>query len=109
MPGELYYLKRDSADKRRPIVIMSREELNRGYTVLAIPCSASHVEKKRKRQSCAFFQKGEGGLRFDSVAMADKIALVEKSEILLSGGPIGMFNDNQMQRIFAALQWSIKM
>lgn len=105
--GEVYRLKHDAVGKPRPFVVVSRNELNRGNTVIGIPFSSNNLAKKRQQPSCAFFAQGEGGLTADCVAMTSEIATVFLSNIQFSAGPLGTFDDAQMERLFEALKWSL--
>lgn len=56
---------------------------------------------------CAFFTAGEGGLSVDCVAKTDQLTLIDKTNIDFRAGPIGEFDDGQMQRFMAAIKWSL--
>lgn len=57
--------------------------------------------------SCAFFQQGEAGLDCDCVAQADKLTLLDKTQIDLAGGPLGRLDDAQMERVVRTVTWSL--
>ena len=54
----------------RPVVIVSREQLNRGSLFLCVPLTSSRVDERRKYANYVFLPAGTGGLREDSVAVA---------------------------------------
>jgi mRNA-degrading endonuclease toxin of MazEF toxin-antitoxin module len=105
--GELYRLKRDDLGKQRPIVIVSNATLNGGHNVVAVPFYSQQLAKRAKQPWCAIYSAGEGGLEMDSAAKTDEITLVDKLHIDLASGPIGKFTDEQMDRLAAALKWSL--
>lgn len=47
--GEIYRLKSDAVGKPRPVLIVSRNELNSGIYVVAIPYYSEQVESRRTR------------------------------------------------------------
>jgi mRNA-degrading endonuclease toxin of MazEF toxin-antitoxin module len=100
--GQLYRLK-----DRRPIVIVSRDRLNGGHSVLAVPFYSQQLEKRSQQAWCALFHSGEGGLDRDCVAKADQVTLVDKCDINLAEGPIGQFDEAQMARLIRAVKWSL--
>jgi|GEM_PF-1976337 len=105
--GDLYRLKSDRVGKSRPIVVVSRDALNSGQCVLAIPFYSKQLQKRRLQKWCVFFAKDEGGLDCDSVAKTDELTLIDKLSIKISDGPIGTFDESQMKRLVDALKWSL--
>ncbi len=57
-PGEIYLLKRE---KPRPIIVVSREELNRGASVVAVPLTTAHLEERAAALNCVRLDAGDGG------------------------------------------------
>jgi mRNA-degrading endonuclease toxin of MazEF toxin-antitoxin module len=54
----------------RPVVIVSREQLNRGTLFLGVPLTSSRVSERRKYANYVFISANTGGVREDSVAVA---------------------------------------
>ena len=106
--GQLFRLKSDAAGKQRIVVIVSRTELNAGLSVVAVPFYSSQFETRKYEDFCAEFAKGEGGLTKDCVAKTDQITYVLKSDLELTKGSIGFFNESQMLRLLDALKWTLK-
>jgi mRNA-degrading endonuclease toxin of MazEF toxin-antitoxin module len=107
--GQLYALKdKGQADgKPRPVLIMSVNALNGGSSVVAIPFYSQQLEKRSAQDWCVRFYAGEGNLEKDCVAKTDEISLIEKIDLSLANGPIGSFDDAQMQRVVQALKWTL--
>ncbi|MEX0701673.1 MAG: type II toxin-antitoxin system PemK/MazF family toxin [Planctomycetales bacterium] len=105
--GEPYRLKPDAAGRRRPIVIVSRNRLNGGHSVLAVPFYSQQLAKRSAQESCVRFNCGEGGLDKDCVAKTDQLSLIDKLGIDLASGPIGRFDDGQMRRLMDAVEWPL--
>ena len=61
---------------RRPVVIVSRDALNRGGYVVAVAFTSARVAERRALPNCVFFRVGEFGLTVDCVAQCETIANV---------------------------------
>jgi len=106
--GELYLIPDDPDDpsgKKRPVVVVSRTDINGGKCVVCVPFYSQQLEKRRAWRFCAAFSRGEGNLDRDCVAKADQIMTVEKT--YLSGAPLGTFNEAQMDRVTRAIRYTI--
>lgn len=106
--GEIYKLKADGTGKQRPVVIVSRDDLNGGHSVLAVPFYSQQLDKRSQQAWCAFFAAGEGGLSKDCVAKTDQVSVIDKLDLELQSGPVGIFDDAQIQRLMTALKWSLQ-
>lgn len=109
--SELYWIPlefEEDGEKARPIVIVSRDELNRGDRVLAVPFYSQQVEKRAKQSWCAQFKAGEGGLKKDCVAKGDEIQLIDPIEILWRRGRLGRFSADQMNRVITAVRHALR-
>lgn len=101
--GDVYCLFSDDVGKPRPVVVVSREELNGGDSVVVIPFTSKQLEKRKQLAYCAFFAAGAFGQHVDCVAKTDLITLMDKSEINFAGGKIGTLTATQMRKVFQAL------
>ena len=109
--GDLYLLKgneNDPDDKKRPVLIVSRDTLNGGNSVLAIPFYSQQLEKRRNQPWCDFFTKEEGGLSKDCVAKTDELTTLDKTELDLVRGKIGKFKPPQMERVLNAVKYTLR-
>jgi mRNA-degrading endonuclease toxin of MazEF toxin-antitoxin module len=68
LPGEVHLADLFEGGMR-PIIIISREQLNRGTLYLGVPVTGSRVEERRRYANYVFLSAGTGGLRADSVAV----------------------------------------
>lgn len=120
--GELYLFKpRASSDgqlsidgntfgdpeciKERPLLIVSRDDLNRGQSVLVVPFYSQQLDKRREFKSCVFFNAGESGLDKDCVAKCDEVGVFDRLEL---GGKIGRASADKMEAIVEAIRWVIR-
>lgn len=108
--GEIYRLKPlPPLGKPRPVLVISRDELNLGHSVVAVPFYSQQLAKRTSQKWCVFFYKGEGGLEVDCVAKTDEVSLIDKLHLNLAAGPIGTFDTHQLSRVTAALTWSLQL
>ncbi|MFZ5469086.1 MAG: type II toxin-antitoxin system PemK/MazF family toxin [Myxococcota bacterium] len=86
-------------DKRRPAVVLSVDELNAfAHHVVVVPV----FSKGRPLRTHVPLNKGEGGLRSDSVSRCEQVMTVPKSMILPE--PLGPgLSEARMQQIVEAL------
>jgi mRNA-degrading endonuclease toxin of MazEF toxin-antitoxin module len=109
--SDLYWIPlevEEDGDKERPVVVVSRDELNRGDRILAVPFYSQQLEKRAKRKWCALFRVGEGGLKKDCIAKGDEIQLIDPAEILWIRGKLGRFNAEQMARVILAVRHAMR-
>lgn len=106
--GQVFRLKTNSPRKPRPVVIVSREEINGGHSVLAVPFTSQQLQKRRGLDYCEEFFTGEGGLDMDCVAKADELSMIDKLDIDFRSGPLGQLDESQMERLLGAIRWTLK-
>src|SRR5207249_7729456 len=78
-PGDVYIAH--LIPKDRPVIIISREELNRGDYVVAIPLTSARIEERESLGNCVRLRAGEFGLTKDCVAQAEMISFLPKSDL----------------------------
>ncbi len=66
-PGEVYMADFGPAGPH-PVIVVSREELNRGRYALAVVCTSARFVARSKLSNCVPFQAGDCGFTVDSVA-----------------------------------------
>jgi mRNA-degrading endonuclease toxin of MazEF toxin-antitoxin module len=76
-PGEIHLAQTDAGV--RPVVLVSREEMNRGNWVVAVLITSAKFSLRRTLRHCVAFSAGEFGLDKDWVTLAEAIS---SSEIL---------------------------
>ncbi|HKQ50514.1 MAG TPA: type II toxin-antitoxin system PemK/MazF family toxin [Phycisphaerae bacterium] len=100
-PGELYYADLYEAGVR-PVLIVSRESLNRGGYAVAIPLTSSHFERRSRLPNCVPFRAGQFGLTVDCAAQCEAILSIERSQIDLTKGLIGQVDESTMREVIRA-------
>ncbi len=66
-PGKIYLADFEEMEPH-PVVVVSREELNRGNWVAAVLITSKRFEERSKQPHCVPFRAGEFGLSKDCVA-----------------------------------------
>lgn len=106
-PGELYYADLYEAGIR-PVLIVSREPLNRGGYAVAVPLISSNFERRSKLPNCYPFHAGEFGLTRDCVAQCEAILSIERSQIDTARGYIGEIDEDRMRGVIKAIGYVLE-
>jgi mRNA-degrading endonuclease toxin of MazEF toxin-antitoxin module len=99
-PGGIYMADTDAG--RRPAIVVSREELNRGHWVVAVLVTSTHFATRSKLPHCVAFAAGEHGLTKDCVAQAETITYLAASDLDLDSGAIGVLDEARMRELIKA-------
>jgi len=106
-PGEIYFADLYEAGVR-PILIVSRESLNRGGYAVAVPLTSTHFERRRRLPTAVPFAAGQFGLLKDCVAQCEAVLTVEQSRIDTARGVVGVLDDQTMRDIVRAIGYVIE-
>jgi mRNA-degrading endonuclease toxin of MazEF toxin-antitoxin module len=101
-PGEIYVADFEEGGPR-PVIVISRGELNRGRYALVVPCTSAHFEKRSRLPNCVAFQEGQFGLTTDCVAQCENIASVDLQQLDRSAGPIGVLDGKALREVIKAI------
>ena len=88
----------------RPVVVVSREQLNRGDLFLAVPITSARVRERRLYANYVFLPAGAGGLRDDSVAVTHLVQPVRAEALRERWGRV---SDALHAQILVGIAWSI--
>ena len=105
-PGDIYHAKFGQG-KARPVVVVSRANLNSGKYVIVVPFTTQRLDKRRTLDSCEFFKSGEHGLTEDCVAKADEITFIDKISIDSRKGRLGALPKDRMTDIVKAIRYVV--
>src|SRR5438105_3336166 len=100
-PGEIYWADLDSG--RRPVVVVSRESLNRGRYVVAVLFTIANRALRSTLPNCVSFQAGEFGLPEACVAQCETVSFIESSRLDFTSGLIGALDAEKLREIVQAL------
>jgi mRNA-degrading endonuclease toxin of MazEF toxin-antitoxin module len=101
LPGEIYMAETEAG--KRPAVIVSREELNRGHWVVAVLITSADFAVRSALPHCVPFSAGEFGLTKDCVAQAEAITYVAISELDMDAGAIGVLDEVRLRELIKAI------
>jgi mRNA-degrading endonuclease toxin of MazEF toxin-antitoxin module len=105
-PGQLYLADLYEAGSR-PILIVSREPLNRGGYAVAVPLTSTHFERRSRLPNCVPFRAGQFGLSKDCVAQCEAILSVELAQIDMAS-PLGEVDASSMRAVIRAIGFVIE-
>jgi len=101
-PGELYWgIALDA--KPRPVIVVSREEFNRGEYLSVVPVTSAHFARRSKLPTCVAIHSGQFGLIKNCVAQAEQLTLLLKSDVDLERGPIGVLDGEANRKLIRAI------
>ncbi len=83
-----------------PVVVVSREELNRGNWVAAVLITSKKFEERSKQPNCVPFRAGEFGLSLDCVAQAESLFSIRCEEL---GEHLGTLDAERWRELIKAL------
>lgn len=84
-----------------PVIVVSREELNRGDRVLAVLWTSQKFAIRSPLPHCVPFQAGQFGFTKDWVAQCENTLLLDK--INLDPTPIGTLSDIALRDVVKAI------
>jgi mRNA-degrading endonuclease toxin of MazEF toxin-antitoxin module len=105
--GEIYRADFGQAGPH-PIVVVSREELNRGRYALVVVCTSARFAVRSRLPNCVPFQAGDFGFTVDCVAQCENILSIDQAQLDLAAGPIGVLDAIALQRVIKAIGYVIK-
>lgn len=106
-PGEIYTA--DFPDVgAHPVIIVSREELNRGRYALAVVCTSKRFSVRSTLSNCVPFRAGQFGFTVDCVAQCENLLSIAKDQLDLSTGPVARLDDVALREIIKAIGYVIE-
>lgn len=100
-PGEIYQADTDAG--KRPVVIVSREELNQGRWVAVVLMTSAQFALRSTLPHCVPIRAGEFGLTKDCVAQAETITYLAISDLDIGDGPLGLLDAQRMRELIRAV------
>ena len=101
-PGEIYMADFAEAGPH-PVIILSREELNRGRYALVAVCTSARFAVRSQLPNCVPFRAGDFGFTADCVAQCENLLSIELTQLDLSDGPVGMLDDMAFRDVIRAI------
>lgn len=106
-PGEVYIADFPEAGPH-PIIVVSREALNRGQYALAVVCTSSRFAVRSRLSNCVPFQAGQFGFTANCVAQCENILSVDKRQLDMGAGPIGVLDESALREVIKAIGYVIE-
>jgi mRNA-degrading endonuclease toxin of MazEF toxin-antitoxin module len=106
-PGKIYMADFGAAGPH-PVIVVSREELNRGHYTLVVVCTSARFSTRSKLANCVPFQAGEFGFTVDRVAQCENMLSIDKEQLDLTMGPMGKLDEAAMQKVIKAIGYVMK-
>jgi mRNA-degrading endonuclease toxin of MazEF toxin-antitoxin module len=104
-PGEVYWA--DAGNARHRMLVVSREQLNRGKRVLGVLITSKRFDVRSKFANCAVFNAGEYGFPENCVAQGESIGPILIEDIDLDEGPIAVLDELRMRDVVRAIGYTI--
>jgi mRNA-degrading endonuclease toxin of MazEF toxin-antitoxin module len=101
-PGEVYIADLAEAGPH-PVVVVSREALNRGRYALVVVCTSARFAARSTLPNCVPFQAGQFGFSTDCVAQCENILSIDRFQLDLDAGPIGMLDERVLRGVIKAI------
>jgi mRNA-degrading endonuclease toxin of MazEF toxin-antitoxin module len=106
-PGEVFVADFPEAGPH-PVIVVSRESLNRGHYALVVVCTSSRYAVRSQLPSCVPFQAGQYGFTVDCVAQCENILSIDKRQLDTSAGPIGVLDETALREIVKAIGYVLE-
>jgi mRNA-degrading endonuclease toxin of MazEF toxin-antitoxin module len=106
-PGEIYMAEFGSAGPH-PVIVVSREDLNRGRYALVVVCTSARFVIRSKLANCVPFHAGEFGFTGDCVAQCENVLSTDKTQFDQATGTIGMLDDIALRDVIKAIGYVIE-
>jgi mRNA-degrading endonuclease toxin of MazEF toxin-antitoxin module len=91
-----------------PVIVVSREELNRGRYALAVVCTSARFAVRSKLSNCVPFQAGDFGFTVDCVAQCENFLSIDQAQLDLATGPMGILDEAALGRVIKSIGYVIK-
>jgi mRNA-degrading endonuclease toxin of MazEF toxin-antitoxin module len=106
-PGEIY-LYADPSIPPHPIVVVSREDLNRGDRVVAVIITSTKFAVRSPLANCVVLKAGQFGMTKDCVVQGESLFNAVVLHMDLAVGPIGKLDDLTMRDIIKAIGYVLE-
>jgi len=105
-PGEIYMADFGSAGPH-PVIVTSRESLNRGRYALVVPCTSARFAVRSTLSNCVPFRAGEFGFTVDCVAQCENMLSIDQEQLNLAAGPAGVLDAVAFRNVVRAIGYAI--
>jgi mRNA-degrading endonuclease toxin of MazEF toxin-antitoxin module len=89
-----------------PVIVVSRESLNRGRYALVVVCTSARYEVRKLLPNCVPIRAGQFGMTVDCVAQCENMLSIERSQIISE--PLGMLDEMTLRDVIKAIGYVIE-
>ena len=100
--GEIYFADLPEAGPR-PVIVVSRNELNRGRYALVVACTSARFGVRKEMPNCVPFLAGQFGFRVDCVAQCENLLSIDRNQLDLAAGPVGVLDDWALRNVIKTI------
>ena len=101
-PGEIYVADFPGAGPH-PVIVVSRESLNRGSYVVVVVCTSARFALRSTFPNCVPFRKGQFGFMKDCVAQCENVLSIEVDQIDLTQDLQGTLSEKAFREVVKAI------
>jgi mRNA-degrading endonuclease toxin of MazEF toxin-antitoxin module len=101
-PGEIYWADVPPGQQHR-VVVVSREELNRGKYVVATLITSQKFAVRSTLANCIPLRAGQFGLSQDSVVQGESAGPIRIARLDLARGPLAKLDDLTFREVIKAI------
>jgi mRNA-degrading endonuclease toxin of MazEF toxin-antitoxin module len=105
-PGEIYVADVPPG-QQHPVVVVSREDLNRGNYVVAALLTSKKFAVRSKLANCVPLRAGQFGLQQDSVVQGETAGPIRIARLDLASGPIARLDNSTFRDVIRCLGYVI--
>lgn len=91
-----------------PVIVISREALNRGRYALVVPCTSARFSVRSSLANCVPFRAGEFGFTVDCVAQCENMLSIDLAQLDLEAGLRGVLDAVSLRAIVKAIGYVIE-
>ena len=105
--GQIYWASDDGDNDPHLVVVVSKEEFNRGNYLVVVPVTSKKYEIRSKLPNCVPFRAGQFCFTSDCCAQAENIGLKWKHDVEIEDGPAGTLDESRMRDLIRAIGYMI--
>ncbi len=105
--GQIYWASDDGDNDPHLVVVVSKEEFNRGDYLVVVTVTSNKYETRSKLPNCVPFRAGQFCFTSDCCAQAESIGAIEKHQVRIEDGPAGALDENRMRDLVRAIGYII--
>lgn len=98
-PGDIFLADFEEMEPH-PVVVVSREELNRGNWVAAVLITSKRFQERSRQPNCVSFRAGEFGLDVECVAQTESLFSIRREEL---GEHLGTLDEERWRGLVKAV------